>query len=263
MKQKFQISVLMTVFNNEKFILQSINSIINQKFQNYKLIIINDGSYDQTIHILRKIKNKNIQIFNLKKNIGRTKALNFGLTKCKSKYIAILDSDDLSHASRLKIQFDYLENNPDVDLVYSYVKWINEDGNFISKSNNFKKNISNIIFENIICHSTIMFRSIILKKIGNYPNSFIYAQDYAFCLKVYKYFKISLIKKNLCFIRSHKNNMTNDLKLRLRIIKEQLFLYEWITKNLNISHFSKFRVLIKKIKEYVKFLIAILFKTQE
>ena len=85
-----RVSVLMTVYNTERYLAKSINSILNQKFKNFELIIVDDFSTDESGKILKKFKNNRIKKF-LKKHIGRTPALNFGL-KMQSEFIAILDS---------------------------------------------------------------------------------------------------------------------------------------------------------------------------
>ena len=112
--KKAKISILMTVFNHQKYVRSSINSILKQSFKNYEFVIIDNGSTDLSKNIIKKIKDKRIRFYFLKKNIGRTNCLNFGLSKCKCKYVAILDSDDISRKDRLKIQFNYLEKNKNI-----------------------------------------------------------------------------------------------------------------------------------------------------
>ena len=94
--KKFKVSILMTVYNHQRYVYKSIKSILNQSYNNFEFIIINNGSSDSSWDIIKKFKDKRIKIYNLKKNIGRTECLNFGLKKCKGKFIAIQDSDDLS-----------------------------------------------------------------------------------------------------------------------------------------------------------------------
>ena len=86
---KTKISVLMTVFNAENFLKSSVKSIINQSFLQWELIIIDDCSKDNSVSIIKSFKNKKIKVYKLNKHLGRTKALNYGINKCKGKYIAI------------------------------------------------------------------------------------------------------------------------------------------------------------------------------
>ena len=99
-----KVSILMTIFNHENYLKSSIKSLINQNYKNWELIAIDNGSTDKSALILKSFKDKRIKKKFLKKNIGRTECLNFGLKFCKSKFIAILDSDDISETSRLRIQ---------------------------------------------------------------------------------------------------------------------------------------------------------------
>ena len=91
----------MTVFNCEDFLKYSIKSILGQTYKNFELIIVNDCSTDGTSNIIKSFKDERIKSFNLQKRLGRTKALNFGLDKCISNFIAIQDADDISHKNRL------------------------------------------------------------------------------------------------------------------------------------------------------------------
>ena len=115
--------------------------------------------------IIKKFKNKKIKKFLLKKNIGRTKALNYGLNRCNSKYIAILDSDDTSNKNRLNKQYKFLENNKDIDLVCSFykLKILNTKLKVISfpNLNLFKEKLR---YTNLVAHSSVMYRKKQLKK---------------------------------------------------------------------------------------------------
>ena len=155
---KDKISVLTTVYNEEQFIASSIKSILNQSYKSFELIVINDFSNDGTHKILKKIKDKRLKIYNLKKRYGRTKALNFGLKKCKFNIIAIQDADDFSFKDRLSVQSNKLKNDKSLGLVASRAKYIDDNGNVIDNSNiYFSKNINNLKFRNFITHSSVMF----------------------------------------------------------------------------------------------------------
>ena len=96
-----KISVLMTVYNCEIFIDHSINSILEQSYSDFEFIVINDCSEDKTLEKLKKFNDKRIKIFNLQERLGRTKALNYGLSKCENDIISIQDADDVSDRERL------------------------------------------------------------------------------------------------------------------------------------------------------------------
>ena len=233
---KQKVSILMTIYNHEKYLKSAINSLINQKFKNWELIAINNGSKDNSGLVLKNFKDKRIKKFFFKKNVGRTKCLNYGLKLCKSKYIAILDSDDISHKNRLSIQIKELENNENIGLVFTDFDFIDEKSNiiFISKKKFQFKKIRELLTKNFIGHSTVMYKRNILKKIGNYPNKYKYAQDYAFYLKILKVSNIKFIKKKLLKIRIPHNNSETK-----RILNSKLAIIERI--KILLSNLNNFK----------------------
>ena len=109
MINKPKISILMTIYNHQNYLEESIKSILKQKFKNWELIACENGSRDNSKSLLKKIKDKRIKKFFFKKNIGRTNCLNFALKKSKGEYIAILDSDDIAMPSRLSKQIKFIK----------------------------------------------------------------------------------------------------------------------------------------------------------
>jgi len=237
------VSVLMTVFNGEKYILQSINSIIKQTYKNWELVIINDKSTDRTLRIIKSLKEKRINLINLKKNVGRTKALNIGLKNCKGKYVAIQDSDDLSLKSRLKNQIDVLSKDNKLALVFSWYKAIDKFGE-VKKI--FNDNISELEFnytlpvKNLICHSSVMYRKSLILKLGGYPKNFIYSQEYILWLKILVKYKIKLIKIFLVFYRYHDMQLSNSKYQQKYIFVENLKILFWSIKNSLINKYNIF-----------------------
>ena len=125
------ISVLMTVFNNDIFVKKSIQSILGQTYDNFEFIIVDDGSTDKSYEMLNSINDKRLNIYRLKKKIGRTKALNFGLKKCNTNIISIQDSDDISNNDRLEKTMKIFSQNQNVGLVFTNYDFINSKGEII------------------------------------------------------------------------------------------------------------------------------------
>ena len=248
-----KVSILMTVFNTEKYLKISIKSILNQTYKNWELIIIDDCSTDSSKKILKKYNSNKIRCFFLKKKLGRTRALNLGLKKCKGKYIAILDADDASHSTRLSDQVTYLRNNQDISLLGSWYKKIDKNDKFLTNiktSNNYDEIKKTMLYKNIIIHSSIMFRKKILKTVGNYPIKLIYMQDYGFILKVMKKFKIHILPKELTKLRITKTSMTFTVP-KSQIIYEKKLLLNFTFLNFKMDLFTKFFWTM----EYIKFFI--------
>lgn len=179
------ISGLMPVYNGEKYIAEAIDSILSQTYQNFELVIIDDGSTDSTYDIIKSYNDSRIQLYRLEENVGVGKALNFGLSKIQGHYIANFAADDIYYPERLQKQKDYLDNNPDITLVSSFVNYFPDNVEvaasmrFRSIKSRLEKRIN--CFSNwmdiqekmywycCIAHSTLMIRSEINKKFG-YPD---------------------------------------------------------------------------------------------
>jgi glycosyltransferase involved in cell wall biosynthesis len=247
------VSVVMTVFNGERFILKSINSIIKQNYKNWELIIVNDNSLDSTIKILNKYKSKKIKVINLKKNIGAYKATNLAFKITKGKYVAILDSDDYSHPKRISSQVFELEKDSNIGLVLTKYKLIDQNNSFIRNNRLMSQKDFNKRFacENLACNSSAMFRQNFINELKFYDKSFFYMYDYIFYLKIFKISKIKLINKFYTFSRIHENQRTKTVKKQI-IIKENLNTLLWVARNklINLNNIILFinRVIINLIK---------------
>jgi glycosyltransferase involved in cell wall biosynthesis len=114
------ISVIMPVYNGEKFIRETIDSVLNQTYQNFEFIIVNDGSIDSTRQIISSYDDKRIVPLNLTRNQGVSNARNMGTDLSKGEFIAFCDADDLYDPGRLQTQLDFLICNPSVDVCGSY-----------------------------------------------------------------------------------------------------------------------------------------------
>ena len=163
---KPKISVLMPVYNGEQFLDKSINSILNQTFNNFEYIIINDGSTDDSLKILESYEDSRIKIINFSKNMGIAAALNNGLNIAKGDYIARQDQDDISHPERFMLQVEYLKNN-DVDLVDANFIFIDENDKYIQDYEkryfNPEETLSHLFFYELV-HASIMCKRLIFTK---------------------------------------------------------------------------------------------------
>lgn len=206
-----KISVLMSVFNTRKdFLMEAVESILNQTYQNFEFIIIDDGSTKREISdILAEYKRRDNRIIILKneKNMGLTKSLNKGLSIAKGKYIARMDSDDISVLNRLEKQIDYMEKHKDIAVLGSKVKIFGkkqaaESGYYIDYMQGcYEKFKIKMFFVNAgPVHPAVMMRKEFLDKHGiRYNESIKKAQDYCLwidCIlnggKIYNYPEILL-----------------------------------------------------------------------
>lgn len=176
-----KVSALMTVYNGEKYIEESINSILNQTFSDFELIIVDDASTDNTLNIVRKFNDNRIKIIKLKNNVGVGKAIIEGLKYANGEYIAKVDADDVYHPERFSKQILFFENNPFIDVVDSKIEYFTNHIDLLNSQrfSNLKERENEInsitTTEDIkkylywypcLTHSSIMFR----KKILNFAN---------------------------------------------------------------------------------------------
>ena len=201
------ITIILPNFNSAKYIDQTVKSIIAQTYKNWKLIIVDDNSDNETKNVLSKYKkNKKIKIFWLKKNRGAAYCRNFAINKSKSKYLAFIDSDDIWKKNKLKLQLKYMKKN-NYDFTYTYYE------TFGIKS---KKIIPPIKFhfESFIKNTTIATSTMIIKKKVSkgikFTNTKI-CEDYHFKCKILKKVKFAYcLNKFLTKYRIRKNSLQSN-----------------------------------------------------
>jgi len=161
----------MSVYNEELYLKDTIDSILNQTFKDFEFLIINDGSKDNTWNILEDYakQDKRIILINNEVNLGVVRSINKGINISKGKYIAIMDSGDISHQDRLKKQVIFLDNNDGVYIVGTWVRWINEIGNIIGETK-FPLTVDriNIFKTGGAVHPSIVIRRKLFEIIGLY-----------------------------------------------------------------------------------------------
>jgi glycosyltransferase involved in cell wall biosynthesis len=211
------ISVIMPVYNGERYLGAAIESILNQSFKDFEFIIIDDGSIDDTIQILEKYQrvDDRIIIYRQPKNFGIVEALNKGLQMSQGKYFARLDADDLSLPSRLETQFQYLESHPEIGVVGSNIKIINPTGkitsNFINTPNLPETPTEirwSLCFSCTLMHPVVMARREILIEAGGYRHTAKHAEDYDLWTRIANKTRYSNLSQVLLLLRRHNMNIT-------------------------------------------------------
>ncbi|PZU81449.1 MAG: glycosyl transferase family 2 [Chryseobacterium sp.] len=185
-----KISVVMSVYNGSNFLAQSILAILDQTFQDFEFIIIDDASTDDTPDIIKIFADKDSRIrpFRNEKNIGPAgfiKNLNFGCRQAKGKYIARIDHDDISRKDRFQLQYDFLENNPEVFIIGAALRRVDENGNDLGEMRPplDDENIRKVMPKKIsLYHPVIMFRKEFYEDF--YREKMRYCEDYDFYLRI-------------------------------------------------------------------------------
>jgi glycosyltransferase involved in cell wall biosynthesis len=198
-----QISVLMSAYNDEFFIKDAVQSILDQTFEDFEFIIINDGSTDGTTEYLNSLTDPRLKIIH-QANCGLTQSLQKGLKLAKGQYIARLDSDDIAEATRLQKQYEYMEINNNVGFVGCGYRLFNKPGvhdkKYLPPYNNEELKWT-LLFKNVIPHTCAFMRSRILAKIGGYDVTVSYAQDYELYTRLCRVSNVASIDRVLVDVR--------------------------------------------------------------
>ncbi len=183
-----KVSVVMSVYNGEPFLTECIDSILQQTYRDFELIVVNDASTDNTAQILNDYakRDNRIKIIRNDSNIGLTKSLIKAIDSSSGDYIARIDADDVMLPNRLEHQKSELDNNTELVLVGSDYENIDLSGRSINKViSSRKQNIKkSLLMKNILAHSTVMFRRGVYYKAGMYNKEMYYAQDYDLWLRM-------------------------------------------------------------------------------
>lgn len=203
-----KISVIMPAYNAEKYIQQAIGSILAQTYRDFELIIIEDGSADDTAARIGKYDDPRIIYIGFPDNQGIVEALNHGLKLSKGEYIARHDADDWSHPERFKRQMD---NAGDVkaDIVGCSMLLVDEDG-FPQSTINYPYHVfhEQLMDKCCIAHPTVMFRREVYEKIGGYDEDFNMGccEDYDYWLRAVEHFRICNMSTVLYTKRVHDDS---------------------------------------------------------
>lgn len=208
------ISIILPVFNGEKYLRNCIESILNQNFQQFELLVINDGSVDNSEKIIKEFEDPRVKYFG-KSNTGLSDSLNYGISKSNFELICRIDQDDLMRPDRLVKQYEYMKENNSKFAVCTFATMIDGNGRIVGKLKPPKDENwiqFQINFENRFIHSGIMFRKSVLRQLGGYstnidlqpPEDF---ELWSKALKAYPY-SIGILPEYLTFYRVSDNSMS-------------------------------------------------------
>lgn len=274
-----KVSIIMPVYNTEKYLDQAIQSILNQTFKDFELIIIDDGSTDSSIEIIKKYLNdKRVVLIKNKENMGISKSINVGIEKSKAALIARLDSDDNSRKDRLEKQYNYMKKNSDLSIIGSYVDVIDEDGKLLYKLEKpvtYDEIMKVCFFYGPFVQSSIMFKKVDVEKIGKYRGQYDYCEDIDLYLRLlYAGYKGENIPEYLVEWRQyaestnkyHRKKATINKNIKKEIIDkygEKISFFEKLS--MYIHYYLDITLGFEKKRKVEKFVknIYLLFKKQK
>ena len=248
-----RVSVIIPTYNSAKYICEAIDSVLSQTYRDYEIIVVDDGSKDNTAEVLGKYGNKVLSLY--QENAGANSARARGLTEAKGEYVALIDADDKWLPDKLQEQVEFMESSPEINLVFSDFYNFNEKGTFeqtfLNSNKIFRKirtkSISdsrpywklfdqNFIYEylggNFILQSTLMVRRDICIKFNMFENNDLELRAmYEFLLRSLHQLKIGFIDKVLVHRRIHDSNITLNAEKYYKhtiVICEKASDYPWM-----------------------------------
>ncbi len=224
-----KVSVLFPVFNTkEEYLKEAIESILSQSFSDFEFLILNDASTNNAEEVIKSYTDPRIKYFKNEKNLGISRSRNNLIDLSKGEYLAVMDHDDVSLANRFQKQVDYLDNNPDVGVVSSYVGYIHRKGR-IDKNPIKHEDICMALFArcgSLIHPASMIRKSILIDNNLKYENEFTPAEDYALWCRLMTHTRFHNIPEILFLYRKHSSNTskTQAEKLEKSVIRVHAFL---------------------------------------
>ncbi len=220
MQINYLVSVIIPVYNGDRFIKQAIESVLNQSYTNLEIIVIDDGSTDNTKNVVLSFPEV---YYHYQEHQGVASARNKALSMANGDFIAFLDADDFYDHKKLEIQLTYLQNNPAIDICFCYQHNFIEDGFSLSE-----KDYIHFMQNEKIGLITMMVRKFVFEKVGLFNVKFAHSTDFEWITRTKELGVNSVIISDILLSRRiHNTNITlawrkNNDNLRFQILKESL-----------------------------------------
>ncbi len=211
----YLVSVIIPAYNSERYVVEAVQSVFTQTCKDYEVIIIDDGSSDQTVERIRPYAMlSNFSIIE-QANSGPSKARNRGIKAARGKYCAFLDSDDIMMPERLALQVTKMEEKPEVGMVYCDLMTFNDRGMVHSTKKIFIKPYSGAVLEklvldNFITTSTVMARKECFEKVGFFDETIRHSEDYKMWLNIAKEYEIEYLDIPLVKYRYQSDGLSSN-----------------------------------------------------
>ncbi|MCX6718067.1 MAG: glycosyltransferase [Candidatus Staskawiczbacteria bacterium] len=210
MNENFLVSIVLPTCNGSRYLKQSIDSCLNQTYKNLELIIVDDGSSDNTADIIKSYSDRRIRYFKHEKNLGLPAALNTGFAKSAGEYLTWTSDDNFYAKKAIARMAEVLEKNKDIGFVYANFYLIDEAGKILKP---LRAGSPKSLDNNNFIGACFLYRREVYEKIGEYDLKLRLAEDYNYWLRIRQSFKMKRINDFLYYYRHHQNSLTSLNKL--------------------------------------------------
>jgi len=237
-----KVSVVIPTYNAAQYIGETVESVLNQSYKEYEIVVVNDGSTDNTEQVLQKYGNRIRYI--KQTNGGEGAARNRGIREAHGEWVAFLDADDLWLPHKLKVQMEFAAQHPDVDLIYGDASSFDING-VLTKSM-FKERrpyegyvINNLLVENFVPVLSVIVRKKCLEKSGLFKEGMKHCTDYEMWLRCAKFFKFGYVNEVIVSYRIHEKGISQNIE---EMHKAHLSILNTALKDMKIPYATAARI---------------------
>jgi glycosyltransferase involved in cell wall biosynthesis len=272
-----RVSVIIPSFNHDKYIAETIGSVLRQTYQDFEIVITDDGSTDNTVEVVKSFHDPRIRWFAFPKNRGACIAANHCVEQSRGEYIAMLSSDDIFIEEKLEKQVAFLDEHPEYGVVLSRAQIIDEDGQdflqedhfytkvFIQPNRNRWAWLNHFFYQgNCLCHPSALIRRECYQTIGLYDPRFAQLPDFDFWIRICSQYEIYILAENLLKFRIRQNEANAsssrlDARVRAGLEFKQIlsnYLAPGIARNFTKIFFDRVDKITESSPEVVPFFLA-------
>ena len=221
-----RITVVIPVYNRERFVREAIESILRQSYPDFELLVIDDGSSDGTSEVVCSYSDERVRLVRHEKNLGIPQTRNDGVRHARGDYIAFLDSDDAAYPVRLERQLAFLDSHPDYAAVGAWVSWMSADGCLISrvkrKPVSWREIAALRLLQSGVENTASMARTSILRD-HRHNEAYDVASDYELWARIAARHKLSNLPEVLVRRRLHSGQITNQKVHNIRLARQGVY----------------------------------------
>ena len=248
---KPKVSIIIPTYNRAHYIGESVDSILAQTFKDYEIIVVDDGSTDNTREVLKKYGDKVQYVY--QNNAGPPAAMNTGVRKAKGEYYLILGDDDALMPDMVERQVEVLDKNPDAAFVCSGIHFVDADGEIYKTSRDGRareRSFKSLLFDNFVWHLTALVRRSVSEEMGHFDETLLTTHDHDLWIRMAIKYRFEYTDLPLAKFRRHPGNYSKTLGLHLKdhltilnkpVVRERLTFLEWAKfRAVNYYRFAMF-----------------------
>jgi glycosyltransferase involved in cell wall biosynthesis len=227
-----KVSVLIPTYNRAAYLPEAINSVLNQSFRDFEVIIVDDGSTDNTPELVRGIRDPHVHYVRHLRNRGVAAALNTAWHAARGEYLARLDSDDVWRPELLEILVSALDADPGLGLIYARAQWMDTHGQLLPQMAGAPikfpgETLKSLLYGDCVTPMAVVFRRECIERAGGYDESLIANEDWDLWIRMAEYCRFAYCTQVLAYYRIHPQNLTRgDSERSRRVIRDRLRVLE-------------------------------------